>query len=329
LALPEFNVRKRRAVKVLARETCISSKAPATDMSTPSLLRLLALSAIWGASFLFMRIGAPVLGPALLIELRVALAAVFLLIVGAILKRGLSIRENWKHYLVLGLFNSALPFLLFAFAAETLSASLLSILNATAPIWGAVIGAVWTRTALSARASLGLALGVLGVAMLVGFDPATLRVGAPLAIILGLAAAFSYGIATQYAKAAKKVEPFANAHGSMWAATFLIAPTVPFFSNAVIPSATVALAVLALGVLCSGVAYLLYFRLIVDIGAAPALTVTFLVPVFGVMWGHFLLDEPVGWNTLAGACVVIFGTALVTGFSPASLFAKKPAAAKA
>ncbi len=296
-------------------------------MSTPSLLRLLALSAIWGASFLFTRLCAPVLGPALLIELRVGLAAVFLLVVGKVLHQGLALRDHWKHYLVLGLFNSALPFLLFAFAARTLSASLLSILNATSPIWGAVIGAAWTRTAPSGRAWLGMALGVVGVAMLVGFDPSTLRAGAPWAIALSLGAAFSYGIATQYAKSARKIAPFANAHGSMWAATLLVAPTVPFFSNPVVPDARIALAVLAVGVLCSGVAYLIYFRLIVDIGAAPALTVTFLVPVFGVVWGHLFLDEPVGWSTLAGACVVIIGTALVTGFSPSMLFGRKTAQA--
>ena len=293
-------------------------------MSSTSFLRLLLLSAIWGASFLFMRMGAPVLGPALLIELRVGLAAIFLFVVGMILKRGLNVPGNWKHYLVLGFFNSALPFLLFAFAARTLSASLLSILNATAPIWGAVIGAVWTRTAPSARALLGLGLGVSGVVMLVGFDPTALRPDASFAIALSLSAAFSYGIATNYAKVAKKVEPFANAQGSMWAAALLIAPTVPFFSNAVMPSATIALAVLALGVVCSGVAYLLFFRLIADVGATPALTVTFLVPVFGVFWGHFLLGEPVGWNTVAGACVVMLGTALVTGFSPSMFFTKRP-----
>jgi drug/metabolite transporter (DMT)-like permease len=295
-------------------------------MTFPSLIRLLVLSAIWGASFLFMRLGAPVLGPTLLIGCRVFLAAGFLAIVGAALRKPLDARRNALHYLVLGLFNSALPFLLFAFAARTLSASLLSILNATAPIWGAVIGAAWTRTALPGRSLLGLALGVGGVALLVGFDPSTLRAGAPLAIALALAAAFSYGIATHYAKSARKVEPFANAHGSMWAATLLIAPALPFAPATAAPSATVALAVLALGIVCSGIAYLLYFRLVPDLGPASALTVTFLVPVFGVLWGHLALDEPLGWNTLAGALVVIAGTALVTGFRPAALFAR-PAAA--
>ena len=295
-------------------------------MTIASLIRLLALSAIWGASFLFMRMGAPVLGPTLLIGCRVLFAAVFLAIVGAALRKPLDARRNAPHYLVLGLFNSALPFLLFAFSARTLSASLMAILNATAPIWAAVIGAAWTRTALSARSLLGLALGVGGVALLVGFDPSTLRDGAPLAIGLALAAAFSYGIATQYAKSARKVEPFANAHGSMWAATLLIAPAVPFAPPAALPGLVIGLAVLALGIVCSGIAYLLYFRLIADIGAASALTVTFLVPMFGVLWGHAILGEPLGWNTLVGAAIVIVGTALVTGFDPAGLF-RRPAAA--
>ena len=297
-------------------------------MTVSSLVRLLALSAIWGASFLFMRLCAPVLGPVLLIGCRVLLAALFLAVVGAVLRKPMHMRRNIKHYFVLGLFNSALPFLLFAFAARTLSASLLSILNATAPIWAAIIGAAWTRTRLPPRQLLGLALGVSGVALLVGYDPATLRSGAPLAIALGLAAALSYGIATNYAKSAKKVEPFANAHGSMWGATLLIAPAVPFAPAPAMPTTTIWLAVLALGVLCSGIAYLLYFRLIADIGAAAALTVTFLVPVFGVLWGHVILGEPLGWDTLVGAGIVIVGTALVTGFSMAALFRPPGAAAR-
>jgi len=296
-------------------------------MTLPSLARLLALSAIWGASFLFMRLGAPVLGPVVLIACRVLLAALFLAAVGAVLRKPLHVRRHAGHYLVLALFNSALPFLLFAFAARTLSASLLSILDATAPIWAAVISAAWTRTPLPARSLLGLALGVGGVALLVGFDPSTLRHGAPAAIALALAASFSYGIATHYAKSAKAVEPFANAHGSMWGAALLVVPAAPFAMPAALPSPAVALAVAALGVVCSGIAYLLYFRLVADVGAASALTVTFLVPVFGVLWGHLALDEPLGWNTLAGALVVVVGTALVTGFTPSALLARRGAPA--
>ena len=288
-------------------------------MSTANMLRLVLLAAIWGSSFLFMRIAAPVLGPAVLIEYRVGFAAVFLAIVGVILKKRLDLRANWKHYLVLGLLNSAFPFLLFAFAARTLSASVLSVLNATAPMWGAIIGALWSRQAISGRSVLGLILGTAGVALLVGFDQVTSRPGAGIAIAAALVAAVSYSVASAYAKTAKSVEPFANAHGSMWAATLLVIPVLPFFPAPAEPTIGIMGAALALGILCSGIAYILYFKLIQDVGPTSALTVTFLNPLFGILWGALFLGEVVGWHTILGAAIVITGTALVTGFRPAFL----------
>ena len=288
-------------------------------MDSASVARLVTLAAIWGGSFLFMRVAAPVLGPTLLIAYRVGLAAVFLLGVALLRKRSLGVRRQWRHYLVLGACNSAVPFLLFAFAAQTLSASLLSILNATAPIWAALIASLASRTLPSARTALGLVLGVTGVGVLASFDAVMLQPGATLALLAGLAASLSYGIASIYAKSAPDVDPFSNAHGSMWAATLLIAPAVPFFPATASADAGVMAAVLGLGLLCSGVAYLLYFRLIADLGAASALTVTFLIPVFGVLWGSVFLGEPVGWYTVAGSLIVVVGTALVTGFSPRML----------
>ena len=293
-------------------------------MDATSFIRLMLLGAIWGSSFLFMRISVPVLGAPLVTELRLAIAALFLLLVGMVLKKQLNAREHWRHYLLLGLINTALPFLLFAMAAQTLTASLLSVLNATAPIWGAVIAAVWTRTPLTRKTQLGLALGVTGVSLLVGFDSVAMRPGAGLAVIEGLAAAFLYGVASVYAKSAKKVDAFSNAHGSLWAAALFIIPVLPFAPIISSPGTGVIFAALALGVLCSGVAYLLYFRLIDDVGPASALTVTFLIPVFGVLWGCLFLDEHIGVHTIFGSGIVIVGTALVTGFSPASLFKRKP-----
>ena len=290
------------------------------------------LAALWGGSFLFMRIAAPVLGPTLLIAYRVALAAVFLLGVALLRRRGgrrnahaqrsplaSDLRKNWRHYVILGASNSAIPFLLFAFAAQTLSASLLSVLNATAPIFAALIASLSRRALPPARTALGLILGVAGVATLVSADALMLQPGAALALLAALGASLSYGIASTYAKSAGHVAPFSNALGSMWAATLLIAPAVPFFPAHAAANAGVVWAVLGLGVLCSGVAYLLYFRLIADLGAASALTVTFLIPVFGVLWGRVFLGEPVGRYTVAGALTVIVGTALVTGFSPRML----------
>jgi drug/metabolite transporter (DMT)-like permease len=298
-------------------------------MNTASFLRLLLLAAIWGGSFLFMRIGAPVLGPAVMIEYRVGFAALFLAIVALLLKKPLNLRLHWKHYLVLGCFNSALPFLLFAYAAQTLSASILSVLNATAPIWGALITALWMRQPLAPRTLLGLVLGMSGVALLVGFDRIATHSGAGAAIAAALLAAFSYGIATNYSRSAKSaatVEPFANAHGSMWAASFLVLPALAFFPAPATPTLGVMGAMVTLGVLCSGVAYLLYFRLVQDVGATSALTVTFLVPLFGILWGRLFLAETIGWHTIVGSAIVITGTALVTGFKPSLRWRRKAGA---
>lgn len=283
-------------------------------MKLSSVFYLLALAAIWGGSFLFMRVGAPVLGSTVLIEARVGLAAVFLLLTALYLRKNLDIVRHWKHFLIIGFFNSALPFFLFAYSALTITASLLSILNATAPIWGAVIGAVWHRKTLSPSILAGLCLGVLGVSILVGFDSIVLIDGAVIAIVAALGAAFSYGIASVYAQSAVKVASFDNAHGSMWAATLIILPFVPFFPVNEIPDFNVLSMVLALGIVCTGVACLLYFRLISDLGASSALSVTFLIPVFGIFWGYLFLDEIVGWHTVIGTVFVVFGTALVTGF---------------
>ena len=292
-------------------------------MSNASLIRLLLLAAIWGASFFFMRIAAPVLGPVVLIEWRVVLAALFLFAIALLRRKKLRPAAHWRHYLFLGLVNSALPFLLIAFAAMSLSASLLSILNATAPIWGALIGALLGQSKLTVKVGAGLLLGVAGVGTLVGFDAQALQPEAGVAIACALAAALCYGIASIYVKKASAVAAFSNAHGSMWAAALLIAPAVPFFNAPASPDAEVIGTVIALGVLCSGVAYLLYFRLIADEGPASALTVTFLIPVFGVLWGVLFLGETIGWHTVIGSAAVIAGTVLATGYSFGAAFASR------
>lgn len=283
------------------------------------MLRLVLLAAIWGSSFVFMRKAAPVLGPALLIEYRVGFAALFLCVVGLVLGKRLNLAQNWKHYLILGFFNSALPFLLFAYAALSLTASVLSVINATAPMFAALIAALWSREAISSKKGFGLLLGTAGVALLVGFDSVASKPGAPLAIGAALLAAFSYSVASAYSKAARSVEPFANAHGSMWGATVLVLPTLAFFPSPGVATPDILGAALALGIMCTGIAYILYFKLIDDVGTTSALTVTFLNPLFGILWGALFLHEVVGWHTIAGAAIVITGTALVTGFSPGSM----------
>lgn len=284
-----------------------------------SFLKLIMLAAIWGGSFLFMRIAANPLGPAVLIEARVLCAAITLLLVSFYLKRRLSFNAHAKHFFILGLFNTALPFLFFAYAAQTLNASTLAILNSTAPIWAAIIGAIWTKTALESKVLLGLGIGVTGVCVLVGWDAMNIGQEAIIPIFAAVMAAFSYGIASNYTKTAPKVEAFNNAHGSMWAAVLIVLPFVFFIPMREAPDLTITTSVILLGAVCTGLAYLLYFNLINELGAPSALSVTFLIPVFGILWGNLFLDEAIGINTVVGSILVITGTMLVTGLSPAQM----------
>jgi len=295
-------------------------------MSAANFLKLITLAAIWGGSFLFMRVAAPVLGPVLLIQCRVALAAVFLIGLAVLWRKPLDVRAHWKHFLILGLVNTAIPFVLFAWAAQILPASLESVLNATAPIWGAILGALWTRTLPSPKTAAGLILGIAGVAILVGLDARGLTPQVLLAAGGALLAAGCYAVAALYSKAAKSVDAFSNAHGSMWAATLCLAPVTPFFPMHAMPGFWVALSVLLLGILCSGVAYVIYFGLMDAVGASQTLSVTFLIPVFGILWGNLFLHEPISPHMVIGGLVVLAGTALITGFNPAALMRRKAVA---
>lgn len=188
---------------------------------------------------------------------------------------------------------------------------------------GALIGFVWYRSPLSAKAILGMMIGIGGVAVLVGLDSSTIGDEAIFPIGASLMASFSYGIATNYTKNARQVPAFDNAHGSMWAAVIWVLPLLPFLPMRAEPSTFEWGSVITLGVLCTGLAYLLYFHLVSEIGPTSALTVTFLVPVFGILWGYLILGEPIGFNTIIGTILVLSGTMLVTGFSPAAMLAKR------
>lgn len=285
--------------------------------------QILVLAAIWGSSFMFMRIAVPQLGPAWLLELRLFSACIVLLLVSLALRRALRVARHWRHYLFLGLFNTALPFLAFAWAAQTLPASLLAVLNSTAPLWGLVIGVLWRGKTATRSAVVGLFTGMAGVACLVGFNDLALEPGNLLAVLATLGAAVCYALASSYAEYADKVETYANAHGSLWAAFLLLLPLLALSpAPASWPAGAVASG-LVLGLLCTGVAYVMYFRLIDIVGAPSALSVGYLIPLWGVFWGWLFLDENIGWNTLLGAALVLAGTMLVTGFRPRQVLRRR------
>lgn len=281
-------------------------------MNLAGNLQLVLLAAIWGGSFLFMRITVPAVGASTTVFVRLLLGALFLSAVCLVQGQRLALRSHWRSYVILGVLNTGLPFLLFGIAARSLPAGLLSILNATTTLWGAVIGAFWLRTPLNGKTVLGLLLGVSGVALLVGLDRAAARPGAGLAIACGLLAAFCYGVAAVYTRQASPVAPMANAQGSLWVATLMVLPALLWEPSKVTWSAPVAGALLGLGVVCSGLAYLIYFRMLSRYGAQQVLTVAFLIPLFAVLWGVLFLAEPIGAGTLLGAPAVLAGTALVS-----------------
>jgi drug/metabolite transporter (DMT)-like permease len=282
------------------------------------LAELMALAALWGASFLFMRIAAPEFGPVALTALRVAGATLFLLPLLAWRGQLGALRAHGKAIGVVGLVNSALPFALFTLAALALNAGLSSILNSTAPLWGALIAWLWLGERLTPSRVAGLAVGFVGVLFL-AWDKASLQPGehgvsAGLAIGACLLATLCYGFAAHYTRRALQgVSPLAVAAGSQLAATLVLALPAATAWPARVPSAAAWWALGALALLCTGVAYLLYFRLIARIGASRAISVTFLIPVFGVLWGALFLGESVTGTMLLGCAVILLGTALVTG----------------
>ncbi|WP_153099896.1 DMT family transporter [Paraburkholderia hayleyella] len=293
-------------------------------MTPGNLLQLLILAALWGASFLFIRVGVGDFGVAPLMALRVGIGALFLLLVLFARRPAREIfdtvRRRAKPLLVVGILNCAAPFCLFAYAELTLSAGATSVINAATPLWGALIAFLWLKERLSPLRSIGLIIGFAGVLLLVWnqiaapHDSTATVLTTALAAAAALAATLFYGIAANCTKRyLGGVDPLTSAAGTMTGATLVLLP----FAFASWPAAPVSVsawsAVIALGVACTGVAYMLFFHLIAAAGPTRTITVTFVIPVFGILWGTLFLDEQVSGGMLQGCAVILLGTALATG----------------
>lgn len=279
-------------------------------MTTSDRLLLLLLAAVWGSSFLFMRVAAPELGAFVLIEIRLVVAAVVLLLWLAARGGLRTLVGNAGKLALLGAINSAVPFTLFAFATLSLTAGMASVLNATTPLWAAAIGFVWLRDRLAPHKVVGLLIGFAGVLVLVAHklgDSSDV-----MAVLAGLAAAGCYGVSSHFTRLRfVGLPPMTIAAGSLLAASVLLLPFALATLPAEVPSLRAVLCGIVLGVLCTGLAYVWYFRLLGSVGPARAITVTYLVPVFGVLWGVVFLDEPFTWRMVLGASIVLAGTMLV------------------
>jgi len=295
-------------------------------MTARWLAELVVLAALWGASFLFMRVAAPELGALPLAALRVGLATAVLLPVVAARGGFGALRGRGGRLLVVGLLNSGLPFVLFSYAALSLTAGLSAILNATTPLWGGLVAHLWLKDRLTPSRVAGLAVGFGGVAFLVWGRASFAPGGGGLAVVAVLTATLSYGLAASYAKRhLVGLDALSSSFGSLAASTLLLAPLAALAWPAGPVSAKAWVSVALFATLCTAFAYVIYFRLIAAVGPARAVAVTFLIPAFAILWGALFLGEALTGRMAVGALIVVAGTALATGVVKLPL----PAAGKA
>lgn len=280
-------------------------------MSPRDLALLVLLAAIWGSSFLFMRIAGPELGAGPLAWLRVSVAALFLGALLALRRERPPLAGRWRAMTLMAFTNTAAPFLLLTWATIHLSAGYGALLNATTPLWGAVIGTLGFGLVAGRQLWAGLAVGFVGVLVLVLGKVQDIGEAALLPILAGLAATACYGHAAHYARSGfEGVTPLGLAFGSqLLSSVWLLGPALAQWPAAA-PSWTALACVVVLGVVCTGIAYLIYFGLIHRIGATRATMVTYLAPAFGVAWGALLLDERITPAMLGGGAVILAGVAV-------------------
>lgn len=283
-------------------------------MKTRDIADLLILSALWGASFLFMRIAVPEFGPVVLAELRVAIASILLLPLLILRADVGDLRTHWKKLATVGSLNTAIPFMLLPFSTLYLTGGFAAILNATSPLWAAIIAWIWLSARLDVGRITGLIIGFGGVIVLVWNKASFDLGGVSLAIIAAILASVFYGIGANYTrKYLHGISPLAIAAGSQLAAALVLLPgAIVLWPDGPI-SVRAWAAIITMGIFSTGLAYVIYFRLIANVGPASAITVTYLVPGFAVFWGAIVLDEKLTATMTIGCAIILFGTALATG----------------
>lgn len=283
-------------------------------MKTNPLFELIFLAALWGASFLFMRVASPELGPVLLMALRTLVASLILLPILFYKKQQMALSGKYKEIFIVAMFNTAIPFVLFGFATLSLSAGVTSVLNATTPMFGVLVAFLWLKEKTQLSNLLGLIVGFIGVYLLMAdktHDTTNEVLFPTMAVLL---ATCCYGISANYTKVKLSgIGSLALATGSQVAAALVLIPISFWFLPQNSVSQEAVISVTLLGVFCTGLAYILFFRLISALGPNKAITVTYLIPVFGILWGAIFLSEKISTSTIIGAGTILLGVGLSTG----------------
>jgi len=281
-------------------------------MTPKQLCGVFILAALWGASFLFMRIASPVLGPVFLIDARVIIAAAILFIFSKTVKNDFSFRAHWKKYLFLGAVNSAIPFTLIATATLKLTASLAAILNSMVPLFTALIASVWLKEEFNIKKAVGIILGLNGVVIIVGWNHISTDMEVITFAGLSITATLFYGIGNVYArKNCRDISSLNITLGQFTGASILLLPLALMNFPGEWPSLKVIFALVGLAVFCTSLAFILYFYLIKSVGSTGAASTLFLVPVFGTLWGVLLLDEAINLSAILGLAIILAGISLI------------------
>jgi len=295
-------------------------------VAAADLLRLIALAACWGSAFVFIRVAVPATGPFALVEMRAAIAAILLYAYLRASGVPFDLRRNWICYAVTGAVGSAMPFAMIAAAQTVQSASYSVVLVGMSPLFSALIAALWMGERFSWPKGAGLLLGLAGVALLTGWNPSAVAMPPVWAIGLTLGAAALYGVAGVYAKKqSARIAPQAQAAGSQMASALMLLPPALWAMPQAAPSLLVWANIVALAVFSSALAFMLYFRLIANIGPVKTVSVNYLTPLFGVAGGVLFLDEQLTANVLLGALAILAGLTLVIMRPPAPAAARTQA----
>lgn len=280
-------------------------------MTVADLARLASLACLWSLQFMFLRVAVPAFGAPLVVEARCLLGALIMVPAALLLSQRIAPLAQWRSHLAISLANNVVPFLLFAYAARSLPAGYLAIVNGTVPLWTAVFSAWLLGEALGMRRLLGFVLGIAGVGLIVRLGPVAVDAEVFLAagaVVLGAALWAYAGVLIKQTSA--KLPPVSLAAGSIAYSAVLLSP-----AWAATPHASWSLeaagSVVGLGVLCTGVAYFFFFRLVRDIGPSRTLSIGFVIPALGVFWGWLILGEPVTLSMLAGGALVLIAMAMV------------------
>ncbi|RXJ74207.1 EamA family transporter [Veronia nyctiphanis] len=285
------------------------------EVKVRDLSMLVLLAALWGASFLFTRLSVPEFGPFALVFLRVAIAAAVLLPI--LLFRGqlILLLQSWKHLFIIGAISAAVPFTLLSYAMLTVTGGFASILNASTPIWGALIALIWLGDSMSFTRIMGLVVGFCGVVVLVWDKLEFTSGGLGWSVVAVVSATFMYGLSASYTKRfLSDVPPIVVSAGSLLGASVALLPLGIMYWPEQSISVDAWLATIMLGALCTGLAFMILFNLMIRIGPANSMTVTYIIPIFATLWGAIFLGEVVTQQMLVGAAIIFSGTALAVGF---------------